>query len=120
MYPCHGVVSLHYPNFSESHLFFALQQKCGACIVGTSGKKISVEKRYVVYLCISVCPLLQVDQKLATLMSEDGSLQTSSYENRGFRKLYFNPGLFDPPCGYADPISSQKIWLKNAFSTEYN
>jgi hypothetical protein len=24
MYPCHGVVSLHYPNFSESHLFFAL------------------------------------------------------------------------------------------------
>ncbi|PNF19850.1 Caspase-2 [Cryptotermes secundus] len=42
-----------------------------------------------------------VDQKLATLTAEDGSLQTSSYENRGFRKLYFNPGLFDPPSGYA-------------------
>jgi len=37
--------------------------------------------------------LKMVDQKLATLISEEGSLQTSSYENRGFRKLYFNPGL---------------------------
>jgi len=37
--------------------------------------------------------LKMVDQKLATLKSEGGSLQTSSYENRGFRKLYFNPGL---------------------------
>lgn len=37
--------------------------------------------------------LKMVDQKLATLISEEGSLQTSSYENRGFRKFYFNPGL---------------------------
>jgi len=37
--------------------------------------------------------LKMVDQKLATLMSEVGSRQTSTYENRGFRKLYFNPGL---------------------------
>jgi hypothetical protein len=50
--------------------------------------------------------VLQVDQKLGTQMSEYGSLQTSSYENRGFGILYFNPGLFDPPSGYADPVSS--------------
>jgi len=37
--------------------------------------------------------LKMVDQNLATVISEGGSLQTSSYENRGFRKLYFNPGL---------------------------
>jgi hypothetical protein len=37
--------------------------------------------------------LKMVDQKLATLRSEGGSMQTSSYEDRGFRKLYFNPGL---------------------------
>jgi len=37
--------------------------------------------------------LKMVDQKLATLKTEEGLRQTSSYENRGFRKLYFNPGL---------------------------
>lgn len=37
--------------------------------------------------------LKMVDQKLATLTCEEGSLQTSTYENRGFRKFYFNPGL---------------------------
>ncbi|XP_021932824.1 caspase-2-like isoform X2 [Zootermopsis nevadensis] len=47
--------------------------------------------------------LKMVDQKLATLMAEDGSLQTSSYENIGFRKFYFNPGLFDAQSGFPNP-----------------
>jgi len=37
--------------------------------------------------------LKMVDQKLEKITSEHGSLQTSSYETRGFRKFYFNPGL---------------------------
>jgi len=38
------------------------------------------------------------------LRAEDGALQTSAYENRGFRKFYFNPGLYDASSGYPDPL----------------
>ncbi|XP_047113086.1 caspase-2 [Schistocerca piceifrons] len=37
-----------------------------------------------------------VDQRISALMSDRSSVQTTSYENRGFcKKLYFNPGLYD-------------------------
>nr|CAD7445821.1 unnamed protein product [Timema bartmani] len=39
--------------------------------------------------------LKMVDQKLANSASEVHSMQTSCYENRGFRrKFYFNPGIY--------------------------
>jgi hypothetical protein len=58
------------------------------------------------YLLDSVCSVLQVQHKLDKLVAEDGSVQTASYENRGFRKFFFNPGLFDDPSGDADPVTS--------------
>ncbi|XP_063228179.1 caspase-2 [Bacillus rossius redtenbacheri] len=38
--------------------------------------------------------LKMVDQLLADCFSENQSMQTSCYENRGFRKFFFNPGLY--------------------------
>lgn len=34
-----------------------------------------------------------VDQRLETLQSEDGNMQTSTYESRGFKRCFLHPGL---------------------------
>lgn len=39
--------------------------------------------------------LKMVDAELKDLRSSDGNMQTSSYENRGFKICYLNPGIND-------------------------
>ncbi|KAG8225854.1 hypothetical protein J437_LFUL004784 [Ladona fulva] len=36
-----------------------------------------------------------VDSKLENLVSEDDTMQTSCFENRGFKTFFFNPGIYD-------------------------
>ncbi|XP_071439415.1 caspase Dronc [Hetaerina americana] len=39
--------------------------------------------------------LKKVDEKLEKLISESGTMQTTSFENRGFKTFYFNPGVYN-------------------------
>ncbi|GLH07615.1 Caspase Dronc [Gryllus bimaculatus] len=39
--------------------------------------------------------LMMVDSKLKHLIADNGTMQTSSFENWGFQKFFFNPGLYD-------------------------
>lgn len=37
--------------------------------------------------------LKMVDMEMKDLKSDDGNMQTSSFENRGFKTCYLHPGL---------------------------
>ncbi|XP_066998340.1 caspase-3 [Anabrus simplex] len=54
--------------------------------------KVFMEHAYNTDICDM---LIMVDHMLSYLVSENSTVQTSCFENRAFRKFYFNPGLYD-------------------------
>lgn len=38
--------------------------------------------------------MMKIDQDLRRRMSENMSMQTAEYRNRGFKRLYLHPGLY--------------------------